>query len=129
MISDSKREEPGTEIGRPREIEPSAAAARPGEQKLGEVVFKDIQCVTELQTENDMGFGIPGDECGSVADSVGVEGWVAGVPVCGGVADSGWQECEGGRVRFVARVKLCPAQREWVRAQMFGGAYAQEVLG
>ena len=58
-----------------------------------------------------------------------VEGWVAGVPVIGGVADSGWVDCEGGRVRLVVRVVDRPEQREWVRAMSYGGAYAKEVLG
>ncbi|MDE2786001.1 MAG: hypothetical protein OXL37_04995 [Chloroflexota bacterium] len=57
-----------------------------------------------------------------------IEGWVAGVPVVDGVGDSGWTDCEGGRVRLVVRVKDCPEQREWVRSMAHGGAYAREVL-
>ena len=63
------------------------------------------------------------------ASNLLVEDWVAGVPAVDGVADSGWQACDGGRVRLVVRVKDCLEQREWVQAMAHGGAYAREVLG
>ena len=58
-----------------------------------------------------------------------IEGWVAGVPVVDGVADSGWLVCKGGRVRLVVHVSDSPEQREWVRGMAYAGAYAKEVLG
>ena len=113
----------------PREIEPSAVAPRPDERKLGAVVINNTEQGGELQTEAKEHSAIWPDECVLDLDSAQVEGWVAGVPVVDGVADSGWQPCKGGRVRLVVRVRDCPEQREWVRAMAHGGAYAKEVLG
>ena len=113
----------------PREIEPSSVVPRPTERKLGVIAFKGTKTGGELQSEASDPGGIWPEERALDPNSVPVEGWVAGVPVMDGVADSGWCECEGGRARLVVRVKNCPEQREWVRAMAYGGAYAREVLG
>ena len=120
---------PGAKKTGSREIEPSATTLRPDERKLGAVAVKDTEQGVGLQTEAAETRGRCPEPRALGLDSVPVEGWVAGVPVVDGVADSGWRECEGGRARLVVRVKDCPEQREWVRAMAYGGAYAREVLG
>ena len=121
--------EPKPERTAPREVEPRPAVPRPDEQELGEVFCTHITIGGGLTT----GMAeLPGDwsqDRPLDPDGSSIEGWVAGVPVVDGVADSGWQPCEGGRVRLVVRVVDSPEQREWVRAMSYGGAYAQEVLG
>lgn len=120
---------PGAKKDGPREIESSAATLRPDERKLDAVAVKDTEQGGGLQTEAAEPRGIWPEERALDLDSVLVEGWVAGVPVVNGEADSGWRECEGGRVRVVVRVQECPEQKEWVRGMAHGGAYAREVLG
>ena len=120
--------EPGLGETAPREVEPRPAAPRPDEQQLGEVFCTHNTSGGGLTTET-----AESPECcfcdlSLDPDGSRIEGWVAGVPVVDGVADSGWADCEGGRVRLVVRVKDCPEQREWVRAMAHGGAYATEVL-
>ncbi len=112
----------------PREIRASSAAPRPAEQSLEEVVSDDSGLGGCWQSAAEPG-GIWPEERSLDLDGSPVEGWVAGLPVVDGVADSGWKECKGGRVRLVVRVKDCPEQREWVRVMSYGGAYAREVLG
>ena len=113
----------------PREIGPSAAAPRPTERELGVIAFNNTEQGGELQSETSDPAGIWPQERLLDPDGSHIEGWVAGVPVVDGVADSGWQPCQGGRVRLMVRVVDCPEQREWVRAMAHGGAYAREVLG
>ena len=120
---------PGLNERAPREIEPSAVARRPDEQQLGEVCSTHTTRGGGLTTELAALPGAACEECSPDFDHSRIEGWVAGVPVVDGVADSGWTDCEGGRVRLVVRVKDSPEQREWVRAMAHGGAYAKEVLG
>ena len=112
-----------------REIRPYAAALEPDEQKLETVFVNHTEHVGPLATAAAEPVGIWPEERSLDLSVSHIEGWVAGAPVVDGVADSGWQPCEGGRVRLVARVKDCPEQREWVRAMAHGGAYAREVLG
>ena len=121
--------EPGLIKATPREIGTSAAAPRPTEREPGVIAFKGTKTGGELQSEKSGPGGIWPDERLSDLDCSRIEGWVAGVPVVDGVADSGWVGCEGGRVRFVVRVLDRPEQKEWVRAMSYGGAYAKEVLG
>ena len=112
----------------PREIGPSSAAPRPVEREPEEVVFNHTTLGGGFQSAAGPR-GIWPEERSLDLDGAHIEGWVAGVPVVDGVADSGWQECEGGRVRLVVRVTDSPDQKEWVRAMAHGGAYAREVLG
>ena len=67
--------------------------------------------------------GIPGgdfDERLPDPRKMPVEGWVAGVPVVDGVADSGWVECGSGRrFRMQMVVKASEMQKDWVRSIMF----------
>ena len=112
----------------PREIGPSSAAPRPVEREPEEVVFDHTTFGGGFQSAAGPR-GIWPEERSLDLDGAHIEGWVAGVPVVDGVADSGWQECEGGRVRLVVRVTDSPDQKEWVRAMAHGGAYAREVLG
>ncbi len=121
--------EPELEKPAPRGVEPSPAAPRPGERKLGAVAANGKRQGGELQTDAKDHSAIWPDERALDLDSAQVEGWVAGVPVVDGVADSGWRECQGGRVRLVVTVADSAEQREWVRAMMYGGAYAREVMG
>jgi hypothetical protein len=114
---------------RPQEIEPSAAAPRPDEDELEAASVNHTNVGNLLQTAMSEPVGICFEENAPDADLSPVEGWVAGVPVVDGVADSGWQKCEGGRVRLVVRVRDSAEQREWVRAMAYGGAYAREALG
>ena len=111
----------------PREIGASSAAPRPAEQSLEEVVSDDSGLGGCWQSAAEPG-GIWPEERSLDLDGSLVEGWVAGVPVVDGMADSGWKECEGGRVRLVVHVSRCPEQREWVRVMAYGGAYAKEVM-
>ena len=112
----------------PREIGPSSAAPRPVEREPEEVVVNHTTFGGGFQSAAGPR-GIWPEERSLDLDGAHIEGWVAGVPVVDGVADSGWQECEGGRVRLVVRVTDSPDQKEWVRAMAHGGAYAREVLG
>ena len=112
----------------PREIGASSAAPRPAEQSLEEVVSDDSGLGGCWQSAAEPG-GIWPEERSLDLDGSLVEGWVAGLPVVDGVADSGWQPCKGGRVRLVVHVVDSLEQREWVRAMAHGGAYAEEVLG
>ena len=112
----------------PREIGPSSAAPRPVEREPEEVVFNHTTLGGGFQSAAGPR-GIWPEERSLDLDGAHIEGWVAGVPVVDGVADSGWQECEGGRVRLVVRVTDSLDQKEWVRAMAHGGAYAREVLG
>ena len=112
----------------PREIGPSSAAPRPVEREPEEVVVNHTTLGEGFQSAAGPR-GIWPEERSLDLDGAHIEGWVAGVPVVDGVADSGWQECEGGRVRLVVRVTDSPDQKEWVRAMAHGGAYAREVLG
>ena len=112
----------------PREIGPSSAAPRPVEREPEEVVVNHTTFGGGFQSAAGPR-GIWPEERSLDLDGAHIEGWVAGVPVVDGVADSGWQECEGGRVRLVVRVTDSPDQKEWVRAMVHGGAYAEEVLG
>ena len=114
---------------KPREIRAYAAAPRPTEQQLEEVVVDGIELGGYWQSAAAEPGGICPGEKSLDPDGSLVEGWVAGLPVVDGVADSGWKECKGGRVRLVVRVRDCPEQREWVRAMAYGGAYAKEVMG
>ena len=113
----------------PREIRASSAAPRPTENQLEEVVVDGIELGGCWQSAAAEPGGIWPEERSLDLDGSPVEGWVAGLPVVDGVADSGWKECKGGRVRLVVRVMDCPEQREWVRAMAYGGAYAKEVMG
>ena len=127
----------GTETGRKwpgvkkelREIRPYAAALGPDEQKLEAVFVNHTEHVGPLATAAAEPVGIWPEERLLDLNAACIEGWVAGVPVVDGVVDSGWQPCEGGRVRLLVRVTDCPEQKEWVRGITYGGAYAREVLG
>ncbi len=124
------RKWPGTKKMAPRGIEPSPATLGPTEQALEVIESKSTKQGGDLAN-----VGAPEpraswpEERELHLDDVAIEGWVAGLPVVHGVADSGWEACEGGRVRLVVRVVDSPEQREWVRAMSYGGAYAKEVLG
>ena len=114
----------------PREIGPSAATLRSAERELGVIESKSTQQGGDLANVGASEPRAAGpEESVSCIDDLAIEGWVAGLPVVDGVADSGWVSCEGGRVRLVVRVVDSPEQREWVRAMSYGGAYAKEVLG
>ena len=116
----------------PREIGASSAAPRPAEQSLEEVVSDDSGLGGCWQSAAEPGGIWPEERSLDLdldLDGSLVEGWVAGLPVVDGVADSGWKVCKGGRVRLVVQVKDCPEQREWVRVMSHGGAYAKEVMG
>ena len=112
----------------PREFERLAAAPKPNEDKLGAVFCDSNEPEEGLSTGSADPVGVWPVERSLDLSSAQVEGWVVGFPVVDGVADSGWQTCEGGRLRLVVRVAACPEQREWVRAMAHGGAYAKEVL-
>ena len=114
----------------PREIGPSAATLRSAERELGVIESKSTQQGGDLANVGgpDPRASWP-EERELHLDDVAIEGWVAGLPVVDGVADSGWEACEGGRVRVVIRIGDYPDQREWVRAMSYGGAYAKERLG
>ena len=113
----------------PREIGPCAAAPEPDERKL-ETAFSHFNNQKDfLATAVTEPVGVWPEERSLNLSVSHIEGWVAGLPVVDGVADSGWEGCEGGRVRLVVRVVDRPEQKEWVRAMSYGGAYAKEVLG
>ena len=119
---------PGAKKEAPRELGPSAAAPRPDERELEVVIFKHTEQGDGLQTTAAELDGIWREKRLLAPDDSRIEGWVAGVPVVGGVADSGWQERLGGRVRLQVRVVSCPDQKEWVWAMAYGGAYGREIL-
>ena len=122
-------EESGSNETAPREIDPSAVALRPDEKQLDAVFCIHTTSAGEFSIEATESPGTWPQDRLLALDGSRIEGWVAGVPVVDGIADSGWTDCEGGRVRLVVRVRDCPEQREWVRAMAHGGAYAKEVLG
>lgn len=113
----------------PREFGRCAAAPEPNEDKLGAVFVDSNEQGGFLSTAATGPVGVWPEERSLDLSAAQVEGWVVGLPVVDGVADSGWQPCKGGRVRLVVRVAACPEQREWVRAMAHGGPYAKEVLG
>ena len=113
----------------PHEFERYAAAPEPNEDELETVFFDSTNQGGFLSTAVPELAGVWPEERSLDLSGSRIEGWVAGLPVVDGVADSGWEPCEGGRVRVVIRVGDFPAQREWVRAMSHGGAYAREVLG
>ncbi len=115
----------------PREIEPSDAAPRPDDRELEAVAFNAREIDGRLQTTESGSVGIWPELRSMDLDpnDSPVEGWVAGFPVVDGVADSGWQECEGGRLRLIVKVPDCPGRREWARGTGYGGTHAREVLG
>ena len=115
----------------PREIEPSDAAPRPDDRELEAVAFNAREIDGRLQTTESGSVGIWPELRSMDLDpnDSPVEGWVAGFPVVDGVADSGWQECEGGRLRLIVKVPDCPGRREWARGTGYGGTHAKEVLG
>lgn len=119
---------PGMRTG-PREFERHTATPKPNEDKLGAVSFDSNGQEGFLSTGSAEPVGVWPEERSLDLSTSQVEGWVVGLPVVDGVADSGWQSCKGGRVRLVVRVAACPEQREWVRAMAHGGPYAKEVLG
>ena len=126
-------EEPAMRVdkkeGGPRASTNPAATPEPDERELGAVVSKDTKQGGDWQTGSEEPLDPSVGQRVFRPQSMAVEGWIAGLPVVGGVADSGWQDCPGGRVRLVVTVKDCPDQREWVRARAYGDAYAREVLG
>lgn len=113
----------------PREFGRYAAAPGPNEDKLGAVFCDSNEQGGFLSTAVAEPVGVWPEERSLDLSDAQVEGWVVGLPVVDGVADSGWQPCSGGRVRLLVRVAACPEQREWVRAMAHGGAFAEEVLG
>ena len=119
---------PAVKRTEPREIRASSAAPRPTEQQP-ESVFVNVTGLGGCWQSAAEPDGIWPEDRSLDLDGSPVEGWVAGLPVVDGVADSGWKECKGGRVRLVVQVKDCPEQREWVRVMSYGGAYAKEVMG
>ena len=120
--------EPGSNELALREIEPSAVAPRPAERELRVIPLTLSEQGGGLQSATSDPGGIWPEEVLLDPNVSDIEGWVAGLPVVGGVADSGWQPCKGGRVRLVVHVVDSLEQREWVRAMAHGGAYAEEVL-
>ena len=113
----------------PREIGASAAAPRPDESKLESAYSHFNNQRDFLATAVTESVGVWPEERSLDLSVSKIEGWVAGLPVVDGVADSGWEACDGGRVRVVINVGDYPEQREWVRAMAHGGAYAKERLG
>ena len=95
--------EPQSEMA-PREIVTSAAALKPDERELDAVNFMRTTSEGGLQTE-------------TVASPV--EGWVIGVPVVDGDADSAWLELGDTRVRIKVHVEPNDRQLEWVKGQLF----------
>ena len=111
----------------PRQIGPCAAAPRPDEEKLESAYSHFNNDGDFLATAVTEPVGVWPEERSLDLSVSKIDGWVAGLPVVDGVADSGWEACEGGRVRVVINVGNHPEQREWVRAMAYGGAYAKEV--
>ena len=111
----------------PREGGASSTALRPVEREPEEVVLNLTTLGGGFQSSAGPR-GIWLKERSLDPDGAPIEGWVDVVSVVDGVADSGWKECKGGRVRLVVQVKDCPEQREWVRVMSYGGAYAKEVM-
>ena len=80
----------------PREIGPSAATQRSAERELGVIESKSTQQGGDLANVGAPEPRAAGpEESVSCIDDVAIEGWVAGLPVVDGVADSGWVSCEG----------------------------------
>ena len=130
VVKPVARKWPGAKKMGPREMGPSAATLRSAELEPGVIENQSTQQGGDLANVSapEPRASWP-EERDLDLDDVAIEGWVAGLPVVDGVADSGWEACEGGRVRLVINVGDYPEQREWVRAMSYGGAYAKEVLG
>ncbi len=103
-----------------REIEPSAATPGPDEQQLDEVFRTHTITGGELTNETADLPGANSDERPPGSGEKPVDGWVAGVPVVDGLADSGWVECGSGRrFRMQMVVRASEIQKDWVRSMVF----------
>ena len=111
----------------PREFGRCATAPKPDEDKLGTVLFEFNGQEGFLSTAAAEPVGVWPEERSLGLSASRVEGWVMGLPVVDGVADSGWRERHGSRVRLVVNVADSPEQREWVRLTAFGDFHAREV--
>ena len=104
----------------PREIGPSAAAPRPAECGLEEVVFDGTEPGGDLQTgAQERQVARPAKHDPGV-DTLDVDGWVAGIPVVGGVGESTVSVKNGVQVRMAVVVGENRAQVEWLKSRLFG---------
>ena len=103
----------------PRGTEPSPATLGPAERKLGVIAFKGTKTGGELQSAALDPGGVCPEEPSLSPEAPLVEGWVAGMPVIEGVADSGWVESDRGRFRVQMVVRSSEIQRNWVRSMVF----------
>ena len=110
----------------PREIGPSSAAPRPAECGLEEVVFDGTEPGGDLQTgAQERQVARPAKHDPGV-DTLDVDGWVAGIPVVGGVGESTVSVKNGVRVRMAVVVGENRAQVEWLKSRLFGGAEVED---
>ena len=109
----------------PREFGRYVAAPGPNEDKLGAVFCDSNEQGGFLSTAVAEPVGVWPEERSLDLSASRIEGWVLGLPVVDGVADSGWQEHQGSRVRLVVKVADNPEQRKWVRLTAFGDVHAR----
>ena len=106
----------------PREIAPSVAAPGPDEQEPKAVIFDDTEPGSGLQTGAEERPVIRPEQRDLGVDTTAVDGWVADIPVVGGVGESTLSVKNGVQVRMAVVVEENRAQVEWLKSRLFGGA-------
>ena len=117
----------------PREIAPSVAAPGPDEQEPKAVVFDTEpgsglhgtgkRFAKELWEERPV---IRPEQRDLGVDTAAVDGWLAGIPVVGGVGESTLSVKNGVQVRMAVVVGENRAQVEWLKSRLFGGAEVED---
>lgn len=119
MVKNEKaRMWPGIKKAEPREIEPPTAAPGPVEQELDAVFVDDTEPGGGLQTGAGGRPVIRSEKHDLGLDTV--DGWVAGIPVVGGVGESTVSVKNGVQVRMAVVVGENRAQVEWLKSRLFG---------
>lgn len=110
----------------PREIAPSVAAPGPDEQEPKAVVSDDTEPGSGLQTGAEERPVIRPEQRDLGVDTAAVDGWVAGIPVVGGVGESTLSVKNGVQVRMAVVVGENRVQVEWLKSRLFGGAEVED---
>ena len=105
----------------PRGIEPSPATPGPTERELGVIAFKGTKTGGELQSPADEPRDVRREGSDVDLGVTAADGWVAGIPIIGGVGEYTVVGVNGVQVRMAVRVGDNRAQVEWLKSRLFGG--------